>query len=204
MITPRPYLSWSSMNLFESNLEGWKRVYLYGEQMRVNRGMAFGRIMAEGLEHDEMTGDPVLDMIMAQLPKFEIMDQPVNAILKNGKEEIPLLAKPDTMKADMTAFKEYKTGQAPWSRKQVDESGQITFYATVLFILTQRIPHDIELVHVQTAKVVGKEAVDARIGATGAIHRHPTSRNMSQILNMMIRMKRAWEGIQRVTAEEML
>lgn len=192
------------MNLFESNLESWKRVYLYGETMRVNRGMAFGRIMAEGLEHDEATGDPVLDLVMAQLPKFEVMDQPVHAILKNGKNDVPLLAKPDTMKADMTAFKEYKTGQAPWSRKQVDESGQVTFYATVLFILTQKIPYDIELVHVPTAKQGGNDAVDARIGATGDIYRHKTSRNMSQILNMMVRMKKAWEGIQRVTAEEML
>jgi hypothetical protein len=191
------------MNLFESNLEAWKRVYLYGEQMRVNRGMAFGRKMAEGLENEEATGDPVLDLLMERLPKFEIMDKPVEAILKNGKNNIPLLAKPDTMKADMTAFKEYKTGQEPWSRKKVDESGQVTFYATVLFIRSGKIPSDIELVHVQTAKV-DKTAPDARIRATGDINRHPTKRTMGQILNMMVRMKKAWEGIQRITAEEML
>lgn len=191
------------MNLFESNIENWKRVYLHGEQMRVNRGMAFGRKMAEGLENEEATGDPILDLLMERLPKFELMDKPVMAILKNGKYSVPLLAKPDSMKADMTAFIEYKTGQEPWSRKQVDESGQVTFYATVLFILSGKIPHDIELVHVQTAKQ-GEGGVDARIAATGEIHRHPTKRSMGQILNMMVRMKRAWQGIQQVTAEEML
>jgi hypothetical protein len=141
---------------------------------------------------------------MEQLPKFEIMDKPVEAVLGKGKTAVPLLAKPDTMKADMTAFKEYKTGQEPWTRKKVDESGQITFYATVLFIRTGKIPHDIELVQVQTAKEGGNGAPDARIAATGQIYRHPTKRSMGQILNMMVRMKRAWVGIQKVTAEELL
>lgn len=198
MITPRPYLSWSSMNLFESNLESWKRVYLYGERLPVNRGMALGRQMAEGLEHDEATGDPLLDLVMVSLPKFDVMDQPLETILKDGKNSVPILIKPDTMKSDMTAFKEYKTGQAPWTKKQVDESGQITFYATGIYLKTGKIPQDIELVHVQTAKVDGE-----RLGVTGDIHRHPTKRTMTDILKMMVRMKKAWQGIQKVTTEEL-
>jgi len=191
------------MDLFERNVEKWKKLYIYGEEMTINSGMEFGRKMAEGLENDEITGDMALDLIMERLPKFEIMDKPVEAVLGKGKTAVPLLAKPDTMKADMTAFKEYKTGQEPWSRKKVDESGQVTFYATVLFILSGKIPHDIELVHVQTAKH-GNGAPDAKISATGDIYRHPTKRSMGQILNMMVRMRKCWEGIQRVTAEEML
>lgn len=203
MLTPRPYLSWSSMDLFERNIEQWRQVYLYGQKMRINRGMAFGKQMAEGLEHDEATGDSVLDLVMAKLPKFEIMDQPVECELKNGKNIIPILIKPDTMKADMTAFKEYKTGQEPWSRKRVDESGQISFYATGLFLKTGKIPTDIELVHVQTTKM-GNGSLDDKIGATGAINRHPTVRSMGQILNMMVRMKKCWEKIGQITAEELL
>jgi hypothetical protein len=203
MLTPRPYLSWSSMDLFERSVEQWKQVYLYGQKMRVNRGMAFGKQMAEGLEHGEATGDAVLDLLMERLPKFEIMDQAVTCELKNGKKPIPILIKPDTMKTDMTAFKEYKTGQEKWSKKRVDESGQITFYATGLFLKSGKIPTDIELVHVMTAKM-GDGSLDAKLGATGDIYRHPTQRNMGQILNMMVRMKKAWEGIQKVTAEELL
>lgn len=191
------------MDLLEKNPEKWKQVYLYNEKMRVNRGMAFGRTMAEGLEHGEATGDIVLDLLMERLPKFEIMDKPIEAVLKDGKRPIPLLAKPDTMKADMTAFKEYKTGQTKWTRRQVDESGQVTFYATVMFLIKGKIPHDIELVHVETAKE-DNGPLDAKIGATGAIHRHPTKRTMSQVLNMMVRMKKAWREIERLTAEELL
>lgn len=203
MITPRPYLSWSSMILFEKNLATWKRIYLYGEKMPVNRGMAFGRQLADALENDRLTGDPVLDMVAETLPKFEIMDQPIETVIKDGKEEIPLLAKPDTTKADFSAFKEYKTGQEPWSRHQVDEWGQITFYATVMFLITKKIPHDIELVHVKTEKETPGDRY-SRLRATGEIFRHPTSRSMSEILNMMVRMKKCWKGIQKVTAEELL
>lgn len=203
MITPRPYLSWSSMSLFENNIEAWKKVYIHGEKTWDNNGMKFGRQMAEGLEDDKFTGDAVLDLVIEQIPKFEIMDKAVEAVLKNGKNPVPLLAKPDTMKADFTAFKEYKTGQEPWSRKKVDTWGQIDFYAVVLFIKSGKIPSDIELVHIPTRKI-DKGDPRSKLEATGEIIRHKTIRNMSQILNMMVRMKRAWEGIQKVTAEEML
>lgn len=191
------------MNLFERSVEKWKEVYLYGQKIRINRGMAYGKQMAEGLEYGEATGDDVLDMIIEKLPKFEIMDKPVECELKTGRgqEPILILIKPDTMKADMTAFKEYKTGQQHWNKYKVDNFGQITFYATGLFLKTGKIPTDIELVHIQTAKL-GNGSLDANIGATGAILRYPTERNMSQVINMMVKMKKVWNGIQKICKEE--
>ena len=57
-------------------------------------------------------------------------------MLKNGKELIPILARPDSIKDDMAGFKEYKTGQTAWNKKKVDELGQITFYATAIWLKT--------------------------------------------------------------------
>ena len=224
-MTPRPYLSWSSMDLLERDEKKWIQVYLYGEKNMINRGMAYGKQMADGLENDEATGDTILDLVIAKLPKFEIMDKILTdekgkeieyfdrtsgkmilvkvPVLKCGKEKIPIIVKCDTMKVDMSAFKEYKTGQEPWSKKKVDDSGQITFYATGGFLKTGKIASDIELVHIQTAKQ-GDGQLDARIGATGEINRHPTRRTMGQILNMMVRMKKAWERMEKLTAEELL
>jgi hypothetical protein len=198
-MTPRPYLSWSSLNLLEKNPEQWKKVYLYNERMGTNRGMAFGKQMADGLENDEATGNAILDMVMTKIPKFEIMDKEFMAEIKNGKEVIPILCKPDTMKADMTAFKEYKTSQSKWSKKKVDESGQVTFYAMGMFLKTGKVPGDIELVEIET-----KSGLDARIEATGAIYRHPTVRTVGQILNMIVRAKKAWVEINRICEEELL
>ena len=198
-MTPKAYLSFSSMNLLEKNPEKWKDAYLYGGRNPINRGMAFGKLMADGLENDEATGNEVLDMVMTQIPKFEIRDKEFFAEIKSGKEVIPILCKPDTMKANMTAFKEYKTSQTKWTKRKVDELDQITFYAMGMFLKTGRVPGDIELVEIET-----KSGLDARIEATGAIYRHPTVRTVGQILNMIVRAKKAWVEINRICEEELL
>lgn len=221
MMNPRQYLSWSSMDLFERSPKKWAEVYLYNVPKFSNKGQAFGKKMADGLESGEMTGDPVLDMVMESLPKFKIMDKifeykngleveyfdlkegkPVKVklpVVKRKAGDIPILIRPDTFKPDGSAFKEYKTGQAPWSKKDVDELGQITFYATGFWLATRKIPKDIELVHVWT-----EAGVDGKIRATGEIKSHPTERTMVDILNMMVRMSRAWTGQIKLTEDELL
>jgi hypothetical protein len=199
MLTPKPYLSWSQLNLFESSPERYKNLYIFGEKLPINRGMAYGKQLAEGLEKEEMTGDPALDLVSNQIPAFEQREMRVEVDMKNGKEIIPLLIVMDTAKKDLTAFKEYKTAQTRWTKKQVDESGQITFYATAIWLKTGKIPQDIELVGIQT-----KKQLDGKIEATGEVYRIPTSRNIGDCLKMMVRIKKAWAGIQKLTAQEWL
>ncbi len=203
MITPREYLSWSSMDLLERSEQKWIEQYIYGQKNRINRGMAFGKTMADALEKDESSGDVLLDLTIEQIPKFEIMDQPFTSHIKTGKKTIQIHCRPDTMKKDMSAFKEYKTGQGEWTQKKVDENGQITFYATGMYLKTGKIPNDIELVHVMTEKE-DEGALDARIRATGDIKRYKTVRTTAQVLNMMVRMKKAWERIEQISERELL
>lgn len=202
-MTPREYLSWSSMDLLERDEKKWIEQYIYGQKNRINRGMAFGKIMADSLETSEASGDIMLDLTIERIPKFEIMDQPFTAELKVGKKIIHIHCRPDTMKSDMSAFKEYKTGQESWSQKKVDNHGQITFYTTGMFLKTGKIPQDIELVHIETEKEY-KGALDSKLRATGEIKRYKTVRTMSQVLNMMVRMKKAWEKIEKITEQELL
>lgn len=230
MITPRAYLSWSSMDLLEHSVEKWKSLYFHGEQRRANSGMMFGRKLADGLENnEEVTGDIVLDLLIGRMPMFEIRDKVIEdprqkeieieeydnktgelrmvkyrlPVLKNGKKEIPILIKPDTTKADLKAFKEVKTGQEPWTKSRFDKLGQITFYAAGLYLITGQIPKDIEGVWVQTEKQPNGP-VDVKIGATGEIRVFKTERTMSDILRMMVRMKKAWELIEKICEEELL
>ena len=199
MLTPRPYLSFSQMTLFEMSPEKYADQYLFGKKQRINRNMAYGSMLADGLEAGESTGDPLLDLMMAKIHKFELMDKPFEAKLPNGKEIINILAKPDTAKSDYTAFKEFKTSVRPWSQKMADESGQITFYATAIWLKTGKIPQDIELVDV----VVGYEP-DGRLQPTGDIWRFPTKRTMVDVIKMTSRMKRAWAGIKSLCEKELL
>ena len=128
MLTPRPYLSFSQMTLFEMSPEKYIEKYIYGHKERISRNMAYGSQFANGLEDEEATGDPLLDLMMARIPKFELMDKPLEADLPNGKETIHLLAKPDSAKKDYTAFYEYKTSVRRWTQRMADESGRGGLY----------------------------------------------------------------------------
>ena len=188
------------MDLFERSQERWTEVYLYGEAPRFNRhgqaGIDLGRKMADGLERGSLTGDALLDLTIVQIPKLEVMEMEVRAELKRGAgvDPVPLLGKLDTASKDMAAFKEYKQGTERWTQSKVDKWGQITFYATMIYLITGKIPDDIELVWMPTERLQ-----DGTTQMTGDICRFKTKRTMPDILSMMVRQKKSWEGIERVT-----
>lgn len=199
MMTPRPYLSFSQMTLFEMNPRKYVDQYIYKNKQRISRNMAYGTVMADALENDELSGDPALDLMMMKIPKFELRDKAFEVDLPEGKKTIRILCKPDTMKADMTAFKEYKSSTRAWTQKMADNSGQITFYATGMWLKTYKIPQDIELVC-----VVVKYNEDGSLTPTGELVRYRTHRTLVDIIKMTSRMKRAWSGINKLCESELL
>src|SRR3990167_3241049 len=77
MLTPRNYLSFSQMTLFEMSPEKYAEQYLYGKKQRISRNIRLGSDVADSLQNGEDTGDPLLDFIISRLPKFTLMDMPV-------------------------------------------------------------------------------------------------------------------------------
>lgn len=225
MFRPREYLSFSQMTKFEMSPERFIAEYVHNEKQRTSRNMAYGSLLAKGLEDDEATGDPMLDLMAARIPKFEIRDQPIQynggvcvwyardkkniyvPVLENGKEDIPLLAIPDTMKTDMSAFKEYKTSTRKWTQKMADDSGQVTFYATTIWIITGKIPQDIELVNVPVRYKVVETSdgpmTTGELEPTGELVRLKTQRTMVDIIKMCGRIRKTWEGIAKLCEKEM-
>ncbi len=204
------------MTLFERSEEQFIEQYIYGKKQRISRNMQYGSMMAEGLEAEEATGDPLLDLMMAKLPKFERMDRPVEdprgpevtfrdgekarvPVLMNGKEQIPLLALPDTAKEGYEAFKEYKTSVRKWTHKMADDSGQITFYCTAIWLAKGFIPNDIELVNIQV-----DYDNEGRLYPTTDIWRFPTKRTMVDVIKMTKRIKENWEGIKQLCEQELI
>lgn len=187
------------MTLFEMSPEKYAQKYLYGQKQRITRNMAYGSLMADGLENEEATGDPLLDLMMARIPKFELMDVAFEAELKDGKDTITILAKPDTNKADYSAFKEYKTSTRKWTQKMADDSGQVTLYATAMWLKTGHIPQDIELVNVP---VMYQD--DGSLAPTGELIRLSTTRSMADIIKMTSRIRKAWHGINKLCESELL
>lgn len=208
------------MTTFEMSKKKFIDQYIRGEKQYTSINMKYGSKMAHGLEHDEATGDPILDLMMAQLPKLSRMDLHVAdknglkfdwvrdgkkrrvsiPVLKNESgDDVPILAIPDAAKSDYTTFYEYKTSVRKWTQKMVDDSGQITFYATAIWLSKGFIPKDIELINVQV-----EYDEKGKIRPTGDIWRFPTSRSMIDIIKMTSRMKRAWAGIKNLCEQELL
>ena len=211
------YLSCSSMCTFEMSPEKFASKYLYGEKERITRNIHYGKLLADGMENDEATGDPLLDLMASRLPKYDLADKVIESdggveiinphdgkkykvpFLQDGKEKIPLVAKPDSAKSDYTAFLEYKTSTRKWSQRMADDSGQITFYATAMWLATVKIPQDIELVNVPVAY-----QEDGRLAPTGEMYRFPTRRSISDVIKMTGRMRKAWSGIHELCEKELI
>ena len=187
------------MALFEKSPEQWADIYLRDYPQYTNVNMLYGSLMANSLEKNELSGDPALDLMIENIPKFELIDKPIEANLKNGKDIIIVLAKPDTAKADYTAFKEYKTSLKKYTQKMADDSNQITFYATTIWLKTNKIPQDIELVNVQV-----KYTENGELTPTGELIRIPTTRTMVDIIKMIARIRKNWTLIQQFCEKELL
>jgi hypothetical protein len=199
------------MTMWEDDPEGFKRKYFYGEQGRTNRGQALGREFAEALESGEATGKADMDIVIAQIPKYELRDKEIHCHLSVGKyphrEFIPILLKPDMCKADYTAFFEIKTGAGPWNQKIADENDQISFYTAGLYLKVKetggvKIPES-ELVWAPTEKREDPDGI-ARPYLTGEIKRFKTSRTFAQVLQMHARMASAWRAIGEAMEKEIL
>lgn len=195
---PRPYISYTQMMLVEKSPERYLDYYIRGRKKFSNKFMDLGKKVATSLETEEDTGDAMTDMIVSKLPKYDIMDQEIHLKIKAGKEVVPVLIKPDTVKKDHSAFIEYKTGQkGTWDRGKVDRDDQITFYATGLYTLTQKIP-EMKLIQAVT------EVDGGKVELTGEIIGYKTTRKYHDILIMKGRIYNAWKKIEKITEEELI
>lgn len=200
----RPYLSHSQKVLWKKNPKEYIKKYIYDKAQFVTKEMLFGTLVADYLESGELSGDQMLDLVIFQIPKFEIMDIEHKSDMKVAKSTVPLLAKMDTRKEDFSAFKEYKTGKdgkGGWTQKKVDEDPQITFYATYCYVVTGVIPDDIELVWAITEN--DSEDI-SKIKFTGEIRRFKTSRSKSQIIKEKADMLKTWNEIGVACEKELL
>lgn len=161
--------------------------------------MQYGSAFATGLELEESTGDPLLDMMMSKIPKYEIRDVAFIVNLPDGKDSIPLMIKPDSYKKDFSALIEYKTSTRKWTQRDADNSDQITFYCVGFWLKTGQIPQNIELVQVQTIYDT-KHA----LMPSGDVWRYRTKRNMQDIIKMTGRIRKIWKEINQRCELELL
>jgi len=186
------------MNLWEVSPETYKRLYVMGEKLPINRGMAYGSKMADAMEKDENTGDIALDFAMSLLPKAGMSEKEIDWKVMG----VPIFGKIDHAKKDLSLIDEYKTGvEKSWNQNKANQSaekGQLCFYGTSIYFKTKKIPKA-RLSFVPTIKNdLGQ------VEAKGEVITFNVDIKMKDVLVMATRMKKAWKEIGEMCEKELI
>lgn len=184
--SPRGYLSWSQLNLWEKDPNLYYQVYIEGLDQFRTKYLELGKRMADGLENGfDIEHDPMFEMLIIFLPAYPKREFEVKAEF----EGIPLLGKFDGFDEEILDLGEYKTGKK-WTQGSVDNSGQLTFYAFLIWLKYGKFPSKIQLHWART-----DEDMEGTLFLTGEMKTFTTTRSMKDIILFSKRIKTAWAGI---------
>lgn len=121
---PKPYLSYSSINLWLRSKDQFRRRYYEGEQLPQTPEMMFGREVHEQIENDGLP----------HVPRYSVSEKKIEVDI----EGVPIMAYIDTFCPRYKRFREYKTGRerkdgsAPWDSVKVHAHDQLPFYSLLI------------------------------------------------------------------------
>lgn len=121
-------LSWSSISSFEWDKEQWYQSYIKGIRQE-SRELTFGSFVDKKLQDDPT--------FLPSVERYLIMQYEMR-IMFDG---IPLVGYADGYDPGKT-LADYKTGKKAWTQKRADETGQLTMYAFMLYLIDKVRPGD--------------------------------------------------------------
>ncbi len=206
--TPRPYLSWSQLNLIERNPIEYATTYIYGEG-RTNPRMELGKVVGEMIRKGEEQSDPNIEFYRTFLPVYPHTEFEVPRLkggegtcqckkcIARGIEEplmlgdISLYGKLDGWCEKKVEVGEDKTG-SKWTQKMADESGQLDYYSLLLYLKYKISPEDLKIKLNWMPTVI--DPIDG-VKLTGDLKIFETRRDMADLVEMMGRIRRGWKNI---------
>lgn len=186
LTTPRGYLSWSQLSLYEKDPQLYYQVYWEGVAQFKTKYLELGKRMAKTLEngYDE-EHDPVFEEVMRIVPPYPKREVKI----KKTFEGIPLVGIMDGFDEKNLVIGEFKTGKK-WTQSMADTTGQLTFYALLVWLKYKKIPNSMYL---HWASTVEDEEGNLRL--TGIVRTFKTKRSLSDIILLSKRIKKAWKAI---------
>ena len=136
IVLPRGYLSYSAMELWLRDKEGYRLRYYVGEDYFSTPYTEFGNKVGEALEFRQWE-DPVLAPVRGKIPQGTHPEHKLEVVI-NG---VTMFGKLDDFDLQNYAIEEYKTGirdakgKAPWNKVAVRKHKQLTLYS--LFVRTK-------------------------------------------------------------------
>lgn len=141
MNLPRPYLSWSQLDLWRHSPEQYKRRYFMNETFEPTAPMRFGKTVAELIEKDHPS--------VRFVPRLKYPEHKIETRIAG----IPTLSFLDSFDNHPPALLEYKTGRTEWTPEKVQKHDQILFYCAAIRAAYNILPETVYLVWLPTRVV---------------------------------------------------
>ena len=132
LLLPKGYLSYSAMELWLRDREGYRQRYYLKEDWFSTPYTEFGNVVGEALENRDWDY-PALAPVRGQIPQGTHPEHLIEVEI-NG---VPILGKLDDFDLQDFSIEEYKTGirndgKAPWDRVKVRKHKQLTLYTLMV------------------------------------------------------------------------
>jgi len=125
-------MSWSQISQFKNyGKESWYSRYILDEKSPPNKEMLFGSKIGKLLETDPT--------YITDVPRSKTMEYELHADLGG----FSIIGYADSY-GDLI-LNEYKTGKNEWTQKRVNEHGQLTMYALMLYLKEKIDPKDLDI-----------------------------------------------------------
>jgi len=194
-LSPRPYLSWSQIQLFERSPDLYAQKYLYGKEEERTEAMLLGKRLSEALEIREKTGDGALDNLIAFFPYYPEREYEIRVQMDGV--EVPLYGVLDGFDPATLRIGENKSGRL-WTQEMVDESGQLKMYALLVWLKFKQMPSQIML-HWARTQYNG----DGNLEFVGEINSFEADISLNDVLSFTDRVRKAWAGIKGLCQQQL-
>jgi len=183
-------LSWSAISSFEWDKSQWYDTYILGKRQE-SREMSFGSKVGKQIEKDPT--------YIPEIIRHSKMEHPFKCVF-NG---IPLVGYADSFcNKSFKKLLEIKTGKKQWTKKRVDEHGQLDMYLLMNYVVNKIKPEDVEITLVWLPT---EETKDFKIDFVKPfrVEKFSTKRTMADILKFGVRINRVVKEMELYVQEHM-
>lgn len=171
-------LSWSQLSTFKYSKEDWYKRYILNEADPPNAAMLYGSKVGDSIGTDESL---VPTLVPPGVKEYS---------LKGNIEDIFMVGFADHYCPDTYVLNENKTTDKPgkWNQKSVDEHGQLTMYALLLFLQDRVKPEAVKMYLNYIPVCIGND-FDYYLPTPPTYTAIETKRTTLQILNFITELK---------------
>lgn len=175
-------VSWSQINSFEYDPEQWYQSYMLGKKSQ-SREMDFGNLIDKKLQEDPA--------FLPHVPRYPFMQFKMKA--KFGK--ISLVGVPDGLDLEIPTLADYKTGRVAWDQKRANETGQLTMYLLLVWLLRGVRPEEFRCrIHWLPTRESGDFSIE--LINDKDLKTFETKRTMKQLLDFGVRINKTVKAME--------